>query len=276
MKHIPLGLRDYLPNDIEQRDLLIQKMVDVVQQQEYRRIITPSIEHYDQLQPALGTLSDHCIMFFDRSGSRLILRPDHTTPIARIATSRLVEEMPVKLFYHDPVFRKDPLLGETEIFQFGVEHIGDLSLSDEINMIKMLHDICKKVGLTDAEVHVAHPELFSDLSSEELDNLRLGDFKGLAKLPAIGDQTDLPESSYLTAFMSGLDDAGISNVKVNRGLCKDLSFYNGVYFDIVSPSYGKVIGSGGRYDSVLSAFGSSANAFGFAIRLHYLERALND
>ena len=69
MKHIPLGLRDYLPNDIEQRDLLIQKMVDVVQQQEYRRIITPSIEHYDQLQPALGTLSDHCIMFFDRSGS---------------------------------------------------------------------------------------------------------------------------------------------------------------------------------------------------------------
>ena len=87
--------------------------------------ITPAIEHFDRLQPALGHLADHCIMFFDGSGSRLTLRPDHTTPIARIVTSRLNQSMPVKLFYHDPVFVKILAWG-TEIFQFGVEHIGNL------------------------------------------------------------------------------------------------------------------------------------------------------
>ena len=96
-------------------------MAAIAQNTGYKRIITPAIEHFDRLQPALGDLADDCIMFFDGSGSRLTLRPDHTTPIARIATSRLAQQMPVKLYYHDPVFRKDPLLGETEIFQFGVE-----------------------------------------------------------------------------------------------------------------------------------------------------------
>lgn len=274
MKHIPLGLRDYLPDDIERRDLLIQKMAVISKAAGYKRIITPAIEHFDRLQPALGHLADHCIMFFDGSGSRLTLRPDHTTPIARIVTSRLNQSMPVKLFYHDPVFRKDPLLGETEIFQFGVEHIGQLTLADEIEMIKMVQEICVSVGLVDAEVHVAHKDLFSGLTDSEYNELRLGDFKRLNELPPISDDGQLPKDSYLLSFLEGLKQAGVERVKLNYGLCKDLSFYNGIYFDIVSPSIGKVIGSGGRYDSVLSAFGSSENAIGFAIRLHYLERAL--
>ena len=55
---------------------------------------------------------------------------------------------------------------------------------------------------------------------------------------------------------------------------KDLNYYNGIFFDVVSSSFGKVIGSGGRYDSVLHAFNLDSNAFGFALRLHYLEQAL--
>ena len=62
---------------------------------------------------------------------------------------------------------------------------------------------------------------------------------------------------------------------MNFGLYKDLSYYNGIFFDIVSKSFGKVIGSGGRYDSVLQAFGFNSNAIGFALRLHYIDRTLN-
>jgi ATP phosphoribosyltransferase regulatory subunit HisZ len=62
---------------------------------------------------------------------------------------------------------------------------------------------------------------------------------------------------------------------LNFGLYKDLNYYNGLFFDVVSPSFGKVIGSGGRYDTVLHAFNCDANAFGFALRLHYLQAALD-
>ena len=116
MKHVLLGLRDYLPNDIQKRDQLIQKMSTVVMNNNYARIITPSIEQFDLVKSGLGTLSNECIMFFDASGSQLVLRPDHTTAISRIVSSRLSDSLPVKLFYHDSVFRKDPLLGKLKFF----------------------------------------------------------------------------------------------------------------------------------------------------------------
>ena len=198
MKQIPLGLRDYLPKDIHQRDQLIHQMKDVVEKNNYQRIITPSIENFDRLELALGDLSKDCIMFFDGAGTRLVLRPDHTTPIARISASRLSDSLPIKLYYHDPVFRKDPLLGETEIFQFGCEHIGNLTLVEEVNMIQMVLDVCQSVGLSDIEIHVSHPELFESFSSDDLKRLSAGDFLGLRSLPERGDRETLSGFNYMS------------------------------------------------------------------------------
>ena len=240
----------------------------------YQRIITPSIENYDRLDAAMGELSDECIMFFDGAGTRLVLRPDHTIPIARIASTRLNDDLPVKLYYHDPVFRKDSLLGETEIFQFGCEHIGALSLSDEVQMIRLVVDICHGVGLSDVEVHVSHPELFESMSPKDMLALSEGCYSNFSDLPKKGDASLVTNYPYLSRFFNEIQMANLPNVYVNFGLCKDLNYYNGIFFDVVSSSFGKVIGSGGRYDSVLHAFNLDSNAFGFALRLHYLEQAL--
>lgn len=275
MKYIPLGLRDYLPNDIKKRDQLIQTMKSVVEGNGYERIITPSIESFDQIQSALGELSEDCIMFFDGSGTRLVLRPDHTTPIARIVSTRLQKQCPIKLYYHDPVFRKDPLLGETEIFQFGCEQIGAISIDDEVKMIEMALDVCKAVGLDDIEIHVSHPELFKSFTEHDRKALDKGNLVSFPTLPRKGGVSLLDDFPYLHQLFNRIEALNLTNVFVNFGLFKDLSYYNGLFFDIVSKSYGKVIGSGGRYDSVLRAFNFESNAIGFALRLHYIDRALN-
>ena len=274
MINAPLGLRDYLPHEIQHRDDLIQKMADVALKNGYERIITPAIEHYDQLKSGLGDLSDTSVMFFDRTGSRLVLRPDHTTAIARIVSSRLSDELPVKLFYNDPVFRKDALLGETEIFQFGVEHVGQLSVKDECDIIILLTEICEAVGLGDYEIHVSHPDVFSNYSESELQAIRDGDFIALKHLPRKGGSDLAKDYDYLNQFFEYIESKNVPNIFLNLGLYKDLNYYNGIYFELVSKSFGKVIASGGRYDSVLNAFGLDANAFGFAFRFHYLDRAL--
>ncbi len=274
MKQIPLGLRDYLPKDIHQRDQLIHKMKAVVEDHRYQRIITPSIENFDRLEPALGALSKDCIMFFDGAGTRLVLRPDHTTPIARISASRLSDTLPIQLYYHDPVFRKDPLLGETEIFQFGCEHIGPLSLVEEVNMIQLVLEVCEAAGLSDIEIHVAHPELFASYGPGDLKRLSEGDFLGFSSLPERGDKATLSGFNYMSEFFDQIQNLNLNNVFVNFGLYKDLNYYNGIFFDVVSKSYGKVIGSGGRYDRVLKAFNFDSNAIGFSLRLHHIERVL--
>ncbi|MEK9727420.1 MAG: ATP phosphoribosyltransferase regulatory subunit [Candidatus Margulisiibacteriota bacterium] len=275
MTHVPLGLRDYLPQDIQQRETIIKKMADVVKQSGYQRIITPTIERFDLVRTGLGTLSNQCIMFFDGGGSRLVLRPDHTTAIARISSSRLSHELPIKLFYHDSVFRKDPVLGETEIYQFGFEHIGSLSIFDELKMIHMVSKICDAVGLKDYQIHLAHPEILRQYGDDQLNALRQGNLIPFNELPRIGQSELASEFEYLGQLYSKSNLNELDNVYINLGLYKDPAYYNGVYFDVVSSAYGKVLGSGGRYDSVLNSFDLNANAFGFAFRLHYLERALD-
>ncbi len=275
MKQVPLGLRDYLPHEIDERNNLVDIMKEVVEVNGYSRIITPSIEHFDYIQHALGEdLANHCIKFFDGLGSRLVLRPDHTTPIARIVSSRLSHQLPVKLYYFDPVFRKDPLMGETEIFQFGCEHIGKISIKDEVSVIQMIIEICNKLGIKDAEIHVSHPQFFDSLSNDQLNALKNRDLTSFDQYPQV--QIDGEGSEYLTEFFELLRSANVHNVVANKFLYKDLSYYNGLYFDIVSKSFGKVIGSGGRYDKVIDAFELDAHAFGFAFRMHYLEKALKN
>ncbi|MGA0242175.1 MAG: ATP phosphoribosyltransferase regulatory subunit, partial [Candidatus Marinamargulisbacteria bacterium] len=124
------------------------------------------------------------------------------------------------------------------------------------------------------EVHVAHPMLFKDYSALQCEALATGDFSVLNELPPCIEFKNLEDNNPLYPLVAQLHFNGITNVLVNFGLYKDLTYYNGAYFDIVSRSFGKVIGSGGRYDSVLNAFNVSAHAVGFAFRLHYIERAL--
>lgn len=277
MKYVPLGLRHYLPHEVDSRDRLINQMKAVVEVNGYQRIITPSIEHFECLQPALGQqLCDKCIMFFDGSGAQLVLRPDHTIPIARVVSLRLCDQLPVKLYYYDPVFRKDPLLGETEIVQFGCEYIGTLSVVDEAKIIRMVMDVCLAVGLDDIEIYVSHPELFDHVSQDKLMQIKQGNWTMCSELPAKGGADIVPDNKYFNAFYHELSAMNISDsVFVHQGLYKDLTYYNGLFFDVISKKFGKVIGSGGRYDTVLQAFGVNANAFGFALRLHYLEKAID-
>ncbi len=274
MKQLPMGFRDYLPEDIKKRDHLIDCMTTVVKQRQYQRIITPVLENFNFLEKGLGALANDCIRFYDGAGTPLVLRPDHTTSIARIASTRLLDAMPIKLYYHDPVFRKDPLLGETEIFQFGCEQVGEISQKEEVQMIRMVHDICAAVGLNDIEIHVSHPQLYANMTTHHREALRKGEVHLLPEIPRKGGADLAEKSPDLLALLTQLVDVGMTNVFVNVGLFKDDSTYNGVFFDVVSRSFGKVIGSGGRYDSVLRAFNCTSNAFGFSLRLHYLEQAL--
>ena len=120
----------------------------------------------------------------------------------------------------------------------------------------------------------SHPEFFNDLESSQLNALKSGDLSAFDSLPIV--EANGKGSNYLDQFFKLLSAEKLSNVFANRFLYKDLTYYNGLYFDIISKSFGKVIGSGGRYDRVLDAFDLNSNAFGFAFRMHYLEKAIKN
>ena len=207
-------------------------MSDYLKTCSFDRIITPSVEYFDQIEHALGhDLKQHCIMFMDHYGHRLVLRPDHTAAIARIVSSRLVNELPVKLYYYDPIFRRVDSFGDSEMFQFGCEHIGRIDISDEANMINYAIECCRQIGINDVEIYASHSDLFKSQSYDYTQALKQGDFSTFKEMPKkqlLSDARDFDYFSQLSAQIGAND-----NVFVHYGLYKDPTYYNGVYFDIV-------------------------------------------
>ena len=53
-------------------------------------------------------------------------------------------------------------------------------------------------------------------------------------------------------------------------MTNDLDYYTGVYFELISPYLGRSLGSGGRYDNLISKFGFNTPAIGFSFCLEDL------
>ena len=58
------------------------------------------------------------------------------------------------------------------------------------------------------------------------------------------------------------------------GLVRSLGYYTGAVFQVYDPAYGVPLGSGGRYDDLLSSFGRAMPAVGFALNVERLHIAL--
>jgi ATP phosphoribosyltransferase regulatory subunit len=58
------------------------------------------------------------------------------------------------------------------------------------------------------------------------------------------------------------------------GLVRSLGYYTGAVFQVYDPAHGRPLGSGGRYDELLGAFGRPLPAVGFALNVERLHIAL--
>ena len=80
---------------------------DALEERGYSEIITPAVEYFDVFAQANPELDqDQMLKIIDKSGRICVARPDNTTPIARIAATRLDDAaLPVRLYYSQKVFR---------------------------------------------------------------------------------------------------------------------------------------------------------------------------
>lgn len=94
----------------------------------FSEVITPALEFYDVFAESHSALpQEMMVKFIDAKGRILVMRPDCTTPIARLAATKLKSfEPPLRLFYNQNIYRISPSLTgrRDEITQCGVELIG--------------------------------------------------------------------------------------------------------------------------------------------------------
>lgn len=169
----PLGMRDTLPFLYEIKKRVRQAMVREIETWGYELIETPTLEYYETVGAA-SAIDDHQLFkLLDQQGHTLVLRPDMTAPIARLAASRLYQDgNPLRLAYNANVFRAQQREGgrPAEFEQIGVECIGDGTVAADAEVISVMIAALKQTGLRNFTVAIGHIGYVNALFLEILGN----------------------------------------------------------------------------------------------------------
>lgn len=162
---LPEGFRDLLPPLSERKRSLEAAFHRVLSRWSYAEIRTPLIEFYDILALGSGNgVRERIFRFVDRHGQVLALRSDMTTPVARVAATRLTDdELPARLFYIGSVFRYDRTGALGEIYQAGAELIGLSGARCDAEMISIAVECLREAGIEGFKIGLGHAGFLTGL-----------------------------------------------------------------------------------------------------------------
>jgi ATP phosphoribosyltransferase regulatory subunit len=142
------GTRDVLPPESTRLLDVQAKIRERFRLFGYGEVITPALEYSEVIEEP--KLRDVSFKLFDQDNQMLLLRPEMTTPIARLVAQRLRNfPPPHKLSYVLPVYRRANVgRGQSaEIYQAGVEVVGSPSPQEDAGTVSLLVDVLNTLGL---------------------------------------------------------------------------------------------------------------------------------
>lgn len=163
----PEGTRDLLFKPARRLRAVEQRVRQSLEDRGYSEVITPAIEYYDvfaQANPAVG--QENMLKIVDRAGRICVARPDNTTPIARIAATRLEgAELPVRLYYSQKVFRSiaEGHGHKSEFLQVGAELIGSDGLEADLDILTAAFSALEQAEAGSFRIELGHAEIYKAL-----------------------------------------------------------------------------------------------------------------
>lgn len=179
---VPYGTKDILPLDAARKRQVENELAHLFLAWGYQEVITPTFEYYETLKAGAPEESeDSSFRFFDRNGRMLALRPDMTTPIARVAVMRMKENpLPLRLFYLANVFRQEESQAgrQCEFYQAGVELLGAGGIAADAEVVALAVEALIAGGLSDFQVCLGQVDFIggimadAGLNSTEAQNIK--------------------------------------------------------------------------------------------------------
>ncbi len=250
----PEGTRDRLFAECLERRQVQNALGKLFRRRGYTEVITPEVEYYDLFIQSGNPLPQEAMLkIIDRSGKIMVMRPDSTAPIARVAATRLKSlPLPQRLYYDQTVFRSGNAHdgGSSEIAQCGVELIGAVGKKADVEMVAMAVDALRACGVKNFHIEVGHADFFRalaarlELPAEDVERMRACiEGKNYAALndmlqncsgnPARAALARLP---YLFGGVEVLEEA-----KELSGPCKSLDYLAQLHAELAAAGYGAFV-----------------------------------
>ncbi|HIV67753.1 MAG TPA: ATP phosphoribosyltransferase regulatory subunit [Candidatus Butyricicoccus stercorigallinarum] len=135
----------------------------------YDEIITPSLEYYDVFVQAGSSIGqEKMYKLTDRNGRLLVLRPDNTTPIARVVTTKLDgDALPLRLYYIQKVHRAGSFHRghSTEVMQAGAELLGAKGMIADLDILTAAFEALAAVKGEPFRIELGHAAIYKALIS---------------------------------------------------------------------------------------------------------------
>lgn len=165
--HTPNGVNDILAEECAAKNAIESKIKGAFALRGYSEVQTPTFEYYDCYAGAGGQLSqEHMFKFFDEQGRILVLRPDFTTSIARMASTKMPDApYPQRYMYSGSVFRVEQTQGarQREFTQSGIELIGSYSPEADTEVIAAAIEAIQAVGINEFSMEIGQIAFFNGL-----------------------------------------------------------------------------------------------------------------
>lgn len=167
---IPYGTRDFLPREAKYKRIVEGSLAGLFAKWGYDEVVTPTFEYLETLSAGSDEqMAQNMFKFFDKKNHILALRPDMTTPIARVASTRLKENsLPLRLFYLTNVFRYEQAQAgrQCEFYQAGVELLGVPGPAADAEIIALAVQAMKDSGLPTFQVNIGQVEFINGIMEE--------------------------------------------------------------------------------------------------------------
>ncbi len=165
----PEGTRDRLFAECAERRQVQERLIRLFRRRGYQEVSTPDTEFYDIfLQSGSAIPQERMLKVADPGGRICVMRPDSTTPVARVAATKLRSvPLPQRLYYDQTVYRANPAHNgaSREIPQCGVEFIGARGMKADMEIVAMAVDALRSCGAARFHVELGHAGFFRTLAS---------------------------------------------------------------------------------------------------------------
>lgn len=161
----PKGTKDILFDECSRKRKLVNKLINYYESCGFDEISTPLLEYYNIFDNHDNSMDDS-YKLIDTEGQVLVLRPECTTPIARVIGSKLKDrKLPVKLCYNKNVYRSfKNLYGKQDEFtQSGVEMAGCGGIKADSEILITAINALQISGIKKFKIELGHVGIFKSL-----------------------------------------------------------------------------------------------------------------
>ena len=177
---LPTGVQDILPAECRILNAVKEKLSAAFEENGYEPVLSAAVDYYDTYAKTENALpEERMFKFTDGDGKILVLRPDATLSISRIAATKLGRER-ARLCYFVNKWDAQNAGGlkSREIIQAGVERLGESGALSDAQTIAFAVDCARRAGLKDPIAEIGHVGYLKGileacgLSSEEAETVR--------------------------------------------------------------------------------------------------------